>query len=70
MIVYPTPSGAITLPASLRRKYNITPKTKIVFIDNGDEIILRLVTSQDVRDVKSAPADSSERQVPDSDTDY
>jgi AbrB family looped-hinge helix DNA binding protein len=32
--------GAIVIPAKIRKKYNITPSSKVEIIDTGEEIIL------------------------------
>jgi AbrB family looped-hinge helix DNA binding protein len=37
--------GQILIPVSLRKKYGITEGTKITILDNGDEIILRPMTT-------------------------
>lgn len=44
METHATAKGQIVIPVELRRKYGITQGTKIVVIDNGDEIVLRPVT--------------------------
>ncbi len=42
---YITVKGQIVIPAELRRKYGITPNTRIAILDNGNEIILRPITN-------------------------
>lgn len=46
MDAYITVKGQIVIPAELRRKYGITPNTRIAILDNGNEIILRPITEQ------------------------
>jgi AbrB family looped-hinge helix DNA binding protein len=46
METYATTKGQIVIPASLRRKYGIKAGTKIIVLDNGEEIILRPVNEQ------------------------
>lgn len=46
METYATTKGQIVIPASLRRKYGIKVGTKIIVMDNGEEIILRPVNEQ------------------------
>ena len=46
METYATTKGQIVIPASLRRKYGIKVGTKIIVVDNGEEIILRPVNEQ------------------------
>ncbi len=43
---YITVKGQIVIPAELRRKYGITPNTRIAILDNGNEIILRPITKE------------------------
>ncbi len=54
MEAYPTVKGQIVIPAALRRKYKITEKTKIVIVDNGDEIILRPITRDSLKKLRGA----------------
>lgn len=46
METYATTKGQIVIPASLRRKYGIKVGTKIIVLDNGEEIILKPVNEQ------------------------
>jgi AbrB family looped-hinge helix DNA binding protein len=46
METYATTKGQIVIPASLQRKYGIKAGTKIIVLDNGEEIILRPVNEQ------------------------
>ena len=48
METYATTKGQIVIPVELRRKYGITEGTKIVVVDNGNEIVLRPVTRERV----------------------
>ena len=36
--------GQVVIPATLRRKYGITPKTRLVVYEDGDQIVLRPIT--------------------------
>lgn len=46
MEAYITVKGQIVIPAELRRKYGITPNTRIAIVDNGNEIILRPINEE------------------------
>ncbi|MBN1305887.1 MAG: AbrB/MazE/SpoVT family DNA-binding domain-containing protein [Anaerolineales bacterium] len=46
METYSTEKGQIVIPDSLRRKYGIKIGTKIIVLDNGEEIVLRPVNEQ------------------------
>jgi len=63
MEAYPTVKGQIVIPAELRRKYNITEKTKIVIVDNGTEIILRPITEQYLRGLQGSLKGSKALQI-------
>jgi AbrB family looped-hinge helix DNA binding protein len=63
MEAYPTVKGQIVIPAELRRKYKITEKTKIVIVDNGDEIILRPMTDQYLRKLQGSLKGSRALQI-------
>jgi AbrB family looped-hinge helix DNA binding protein len=39
-----TSKGQIVIPAALRRKHGITPKTRIVIYEDGDRIVLKPIT--------------------------
>ena len=39
-----TSKGQMVIPANLRRKYGITPKTRIILYDDGEHIVLTPVT--------------------------
>ena len=54
METYATVKGQIVIPAELRRKYGITENTKIVIVDNGDEIILPPVTRDSLRKLRGS----------------
>ena len=41
-----TSKGQIVIPAALRRKYGITPKTRIAISDDGEQIVLKPVTHE------------------------
>lgn len=40
-----TKKGQITIPAELRRKYNITPNTKVEVVEEDDKIVIKKLTS-------------------------
>ena len=46
METYATTKGQIVIPVALRRKYGITEGTKIVIVDNGNDIVLRPMTRE------------------------
>jgi AbrB family looped-hinge helix DNA binding protein len=54
METYATVKGQIVIPAALRRKYGIKAGTKIVVSDNDEEIILRPVTEQYLRNLQGS----------------
>jgi len=54
MEAYITVKGQIVIPVELRRKYGITQKTKIVIVDNGNEIILRPITNQYLKSLQGS----------------
>lgn len=54
METYATIKGQIVIPVELRRKYGITQGTKIVVVDNGDEIVLRPVTRERIARLRGA----------------
>lgn len=40
-----TKKGQITIPAELRRKYNITPNTKVEVVEEDGKIVVKKLTS-------------------------
>jgi len=44
-----TSKGQIVIPASLRRKFGITPQTRIVISEDGQQIILKPITAEAIR---------------------
>ncbi len=44
-----TPKGQIMIPASLRRKFGITPQTRIVIYEEGQQIVLKPITPHTIR---------------------
>jgi AbrB family looped-hinge helix DNA binding protein len=54
METYATVKGQIVIPAALRRKYGIKAGTRIIINDNGEEIILKPVTEQHIRNLQGA----------------
>jgi len=54
METYTTVKGQIVIPAALRKKYGITGGTRIVVVDNGDEIVLRPITSQYLKKLRGS----------------
>jgi AbrB family looped-hinge helix DNA binding protein len=63
MEAYPTVKGQIVIPAELRRKYKITEKTRIVIVDNGDEIILRPITPDAIKKLRGVLKGSGALQI-------
>jgi len=63
METYATVKGQIVIPAELRRKYGITERTKIVIVDNGNEIILRPITDQYLRSLQGSLKGSGTLEV-------
>lgn len=43
---YVTSKGRLVVPASIRRRYDITPGTRIVFLEEGNRIIFQPVTKE------------------------
>jgi AbrB family looped-hinge helix DNA binding protein len=41
-----TAKGQIVIPAALRRKYGITPQTRIAISDDGERIVLKPITHE------------------------
>jgi AbrB family looped-hinge helix DNA binding protein len=54
METYATIKGQIVIPVELRRKYGITEGTKIIIVDNGDEIILRPITHEHIAKLRGS----------------
>ncbi len=54
METYVTTKGQIVIPAPLRRKYGITEGTKIVVVDNEEEIILRPMTHERIAKLRGS----------------
>lgn len=46
---YVTSKGQLVVPARIRRRYGITPGTRINFIEEGDRIIFQPVTREYIR---------------------
>jgi AbrB family looped-hinge helix DNA binding protein len=65
MIATVTTKGQITIPAEIRKKFNITAKDRVDFIADGERIILIPVkTLQDFRGaVKGVGVPEKERQA-------
>jgi AbrB family looped-hinge helix DNA binding protein len=63
METHVTVKGRITIPASLRRKYDIKAGTRIIVSDNGEEIILRPVTEQYLRKLQGSLKETGALQV-------
>ena len=55
-----TSKGQVVIPAALRRKYGITPKTLIVVYDDGEKIVFKPVTREAIErlhgSVKGGPS--------------
>ncbi len=41
-----TAKGQIVIPAALRRKYGITPQTRVAISDDGERIVLKPITPE------------------------
>jgi AbrB family looped-hinge helix DNA binding protein len=54
METYANVKGQIVIPAALRRKYGIKNGTKIIVTDNGDSILLKLVTEQYLKNLQGS----------------
>jgi AbrB family looped-hinge helix DNA binding protein len=63
METYATTKGQIVIPASLRRKYGIKVGTKIIVMDNGEEIILRPVNEQYLKKLQGSLKGTGALQV-------
>ncbi|MFQ5681964.1 MAG: AbrB/MazE/SpoVT family DNA-binding domain-containing protein [Candidatus Binatia bacterium] len=48
---YVTSKGQLVVPVRLRRKYGITPGTRICFVERDHEIIFQPVTREYIRSV-------------------
>jgi AbrB family looped-hinge helix DNA binding protein len=51
-----TPKGQLVIPAPLRRKYGITPKTRIVIYEDGERIVLKPVTHEAIERLRGSLA--------------
>lgn len=49
-----TTRGRLTIPAALRRRFNIKPSTPINFIEEHHQIILKLITPQYLRRLRGS----------------
>ncbi len=49
-----TSKGQLVIPVSLRRKYGITPQTRIVIYDDGQQIILKPITSDAIHRLRGS----------------
>ncbi len=49
---YVTSKGQLVVPARLRRKYGIKPKTKICFIEQNNAILFQPVTKEYIRNIR------------------
>lgn len=54
METHATTKGQIVIPAKLRKKYGITGGTRIIIIDTGEEIILRPLTPQYLKNLRGS----------------
>lgn len=54
METYATVKGQIVIPVELRRKYGIVEGTKIIVVDNGDEIVLRPITHERIAKLRGS----------------
>ncbi|MCC6501330.1 MAG: AbrB/MazE/SpoVT family DNA-binding domain-containing protein [Anaerolineales bacterium] len=60
---YITVKGQIVIPAELRRKFGITPNTRIAIIDNEHEIILRPITKDYLKKLQGSLKGSGALEV-------
>ncbi len=58
-----TTKGQLVIPVELRRKYGITPKTRIVILDNGDGIVLCPMTKEYINKLKGSLKGSDALEV-------
>jgi len=49
-----TTKGQIVIPVELRRKYKITPGTRINILDDGEHIIMTPITPEYVRSLRGS----------------
>jgi AbrB family looped-hinge helix DNA binding protein len=63
METYATVKGQIVIPASLRRKYGIKNGTKIIVLDNGEEIVLKPVNDQYLRKLQGSLKDTNALEI-------
>ena len=49
-----TTRGRLTIPAALRRRFNIKPGTRITFIEEHDQIILQPITPKYLKSLRSS----------------
>jgi AbrB family looped-hinge helix DNA binding protein len=63
METYATVKGQIVIPAPLRKKYGITEGTKIVVVDTGNEILLRPITPQYLKNLRGSLKGTDALQV-------
>lgn len=54
METYATVKGQVVIPAPLRKKYGITEGTKIIVVDTGNEILLRPITPQYLKNLRGS----------------
>jgi AbrB family looped-hinge helix DNA binding protein len=54
METHATTKGQIVIPVELRKKYGITGGTRIIIIDTGEEIILRPLTPQYLKNLRGS----------------
>lgn len=49
-----TTRGRLTIPAALRRRFNIKPGTRIAFIDEHHQIILKPITPKHLKGLRGS----------------
>ena len=54
METHATTKGQIVIPAELRKKYGITAGTRIIVLDTGDEIVLKPLTRQYLKNLRGS----------------
>ena len=63
METHATTKGQIVIPAELRKKYGITGGTRILILDTGDEIVLRPLTRQYLKNLRGSLKGSGALEV-------
>ena len=51
-IVTATEKGQVVIPAKIRKRYHITKGTKVVVLDKGDQIVLKQLLQDTVKEAR------------------